>query len=111
VGIIGLALPIALLVGKPLVDGGDMLGSISAYYYTEMRNYFVGTLCALAVFLFSYRYAPRDNFLSTLASLFALGVVFFPTTPSDCALNWPKSGLRRWAGVSIAAVVRVMVVG
>jgi len=88
VGIIGLALPIALLVGKPLVDGGDMLGSISAYYYTGMRNYFVGTLCALAVFLFSYRYAPRDNFLSTLASLFALGVVFFPTTPSGADTTW-----------------------
>ena len=88
VGIIGLALPIALLVGKPLVDGGGMLGSISAYYYTGMQNYFVGTLCALAVFLFSYKYAPRDNLLSTLASVFALGVVFFPTTPSGEDTTW-----------------------
>jgi hypothetical protein len=88
VGIIGIALPIALLVGKPLVDGGGMLGSISAYYYTGMRNYFVGTLCALAVFFFSYRYAPRDNFLSTLACVFALGVVFFPTTPRGADTTW-----------------------
>jgi hypothetical protein len=65
-----------------------MEGSISAYYYTGMRNYFVGTLCALAVFLFSYRYAPRDNFLSNLASLLALGIVFFPTTPSGEDTTW-----------------------
>jgi hypothetical protein len=88
VGIIGILLPIVLLVGKPLVDGGGMLGSISAYYYTGMQNYFVGTLCALAVFFFSYRYAPRDNFLSTLVSLFALGVVFFPTTPGGADTTW-----------------------
>ena len=88
VGIIGLALPVVLLVGKPVLDGGGMPGSISAYYYTGMRNYFVGSLCALAVFLFSYKYAPRDNFLSTLASAFALGVVFFPTTPQGEATTW-----------------------
>jgi hypothetical protein len=41
-----------------------MWGSISAYYYSGMRNYFVGTMCALAVFFFSYKYAPRDNFLA-----------------------------------------------
>jgi hypothetical protein len=88
VGIIALALPIVLLIAKPLVDGGGMQGSISAYYYTGVRNYFVGTLCALAVFLFSYKYAPRDNVLSTLACIAALGVVFFPTTPSGEDTTW-----------------------
>ena len=88
VGIIGFALPVALLIGKPLLDGGGMQGSISAYYYTGMRNYLVGTLCALAVFLFSYRYAPRDNFLSTLACVFALGVAFLPTTPRGQDTTW-----------------------
>jgi len=88
VGIISLALPVVLLVGRPVLDGGGMQGSISAYYYTSMRNYFVGSLCALAVFLFSYKYAPRDNFLSTATALFALGVVFFPTTPPGDATTW-----------------------
>ncbi len=90
IGIIGIALPIGLLIGKPLVDGGGMLGSISAYYYTGMRNYFVGTMCALAVFFFSYKYAPRDNFLSTLTSIFALGVAFLPTSPrrADVDTTW-----------------------
>jgi hypothetical protein len=88
IGIIGIALPISLLIGKPIVDGGGMLGSISAYYYSEMRNYFVGTMCALAVFFFSYKYARRDNFLSTLTSIFALGVAFFPTTPRGADTTW-----------------------
>jgi hypothetical protein len=88
VGIIAFALPIVLLIGKPLVDGAGMPGSISAYYYTGMRSYFVGSLCALAVFLFCYRYAPRDNYLSTFASIVALGVVFFPTTPSGEDTTW-----------------------
>jgi hypothetical protein len=88
VGIIAAALPIVLLIGKPIVDGGGMEGSISAYYYTGMRSYFVGTLCALAVFLFSYRYAPRDNYLSTFVGIVALGVVFFPTTPSGQGTTW-----------------------
>jgi hypothetical protein len=90
IGIIGIALPIALLIGKPLVDGGGMLGSISAYYYSGMRNYFVGTMCALAVFFFSYKYAPRDNLLSTATSIFALGVAFLPTSPrrADVDTTW-----------------------
>jgi len=90
IGIIGIALPIGLLVGKPLIDGGGMLGSISAYYYSGMRNYFVGIMCALAVFFFSYKYARRDNFLSTLTSIFAVGVAFFPTSPrgADTDLTW-----------------------
>jgi hypothetical protein len=88
IGIIGIALPIGLLIGKPLVDGGGMLGSISAYYYSGMRNYFVGIMCALAVFFFSYRYAPRDNFLSTLTCVFALGVAFSPTKPSGGDATW-----------------------
>ena len=86
--IIGIALPIGLLIGKPLVDGGGMLGSISAYYYSGMRNYFVGIMCALAVFFFSYKYAQRDNFLSTLTSIFAVGVAFSPTKPSGGDTTW-----------------------
>jgi hypothetical protein len=88
VGVISLALPFVLVVGKRVLDGGGMQGSISAYYYTSMRNYFVGSLCALAVFLFSYKYAPRDNFLSTVTAMFALGVVFFPTTPPGQDTTW-----------------------
>jgi peptidoglycan biosynthesis protein MviN/MurJ (putative lipid II flippase) len=54
-------------------------------YYTPSRNYFVGALCALAVFFLSYEYRHvnefrADNYLSNLASVAALGVAFLPTT-------------------------------
>ncbi len=56
--------------------------SISDYYYTIMRNYFVGTLCAVAVVLFSYKgYEQQDDLAGDIAALLALMVAFFPTTP------------------------------
>jgi hypothetical protein len=79
IGIIAIALPPILVIGHLALDGGKWPGSISAYYYTSMRNVFVGAMCALGVFLFSYRYQERDNKLSTAAAALALGVALFPT--------------------------------
>ena len=83
VGIIAVLLPATLIVGNFLF-GGELLGSISAYYYTHMGNVFVGSLCALAVFFLSYNYRPLrsfelDNTLSRVASVAAVGVAVFPT--------------------------------
>lgn len=58
VGYIGIGLPFVLLFGKLLVQGGPLPGSISAYYYSDMRNVLVGALCAVAIFLISYRPKP-----------------------------------------------------
>ena len=55
IGIIGIALPFALVLGKILFDGGGLQNSMSAYYYTNTRNLFVGSLCAIGIFLMSYR--------------------------------------------------------
>jgi hypothetical protein len=85
VGLIAITLPFVVAIGNLLLsDDGDMPGSISAYYYTPMRNWFVGALCALAVFFLSYQYKPlpqfeRDHRLSQYASAAAVGVAFFPT--------------------------------
>jgi hypothetical protein len=53
-----------------------------------MRNVFVGSLCAVALFLWAYKgykkdendhkYMIPDNHAGNLAALFALGVAFFP---------------------------------
>jgi hypothetical protein len=37
---------------------------------------------------FSYKYARRDNFLSILTSIFAVGVAFSPTKPSGGDTTW-----------------------
>lgn len=82
IGIIGTALPFVLAFGKILLEGPGIQSSISAYYYTVMRDVFVGSLCAIAVFLMSYRgYERQDDIAGDLACAFALGVALFPATP------------------------------
>lgn len=82
VGLIGIALPFVLALGEFLVDDWGLRGSVSSYYYSSMGDVFVGSLCAIAVFLMSYRgYERRDDFAGNLACIFALGVALFPTTP------------------------------
>jgi hypothetical protein len=82
VGVIGILLPPVLLTGKQLLEGGELPGSISAYYYTDMRNVLVGSLCAIGVFLVSYRFTRIDDIASSLAGAFAIGVALFPTAPN-----------------------------
>lgn len=82
IGIIGMALPFVLAFGKIVLDGPGIQSSISAYYYTVMRDVFVGSLCAIAVFLASYRgYARQDDIAGDLACGFAVGVALFPVAP------------------------------
>jgi hypothetical protein len=54
VGWIGTLLPIGLLVGSAISSTAPRPDSMSGYYYTDMRNIFVGALCALGVFLVAY---------------------------------------------------------
>jgi hypothetical protein len=80
VGFLSLALPVVLVVGDLLLGGGGVQDSISAYYYTGMRDYFVGSNCAVAVFLLCYRGRPADNYLAAAAALFVVGLAVLPTT-------------------------------
>jgi len=91
VGIIGFALPFVLAFGKILLQGPGIQSSISGYYYTDMRNVFVGSLCAIGVFLMSCRgYDWKDESAGYLACVFAIGVALFPTTPDMGATREDK---------------------
>jgi hypothetical protein len=81
VGWIGILLPFVLVLGHRLIFGGEfLLNNLSVYYHTGMRDLFVGSLCAIALFLFFYRgYDRWDNIAANLAGFFALGIAFFPT--------------------------------
>ncbi len=81
VGILGIFLPVVLAIGVYLFSNCSFIqDSISDYYYTIMGNLFVGTLCAVGLFLFSYKgYEQKDLIASRLACFFALCVAFFPT--------------------------------
>jgi hypothetical protein len=95
VGAIAIALPFVLALGKIALNGDGLLDSISDYYYSAMRNVFVGSLTAFAVFLASYRgYARIDNRLTNLGAVLVIGVAFFPTSPGPDA-----TAQQRWVGV------------
>ena len=82
IGIIGIALPFVVAIGKIIFESSGIQSSISSYYYTVRRDVFVGSLCAIAVFLMSYRgYERKDDIAGRLACLFALATAFFPTAP------------------------------
>lgn len=84
IGVIGTALPFVLALGNVILAREGLQGSVSGYYYTVMRDVFVGSLCAIAVFLFTYKgYDWHDDLAANLASLSALGVALFPTTPGS----------------------------
>jgi hypothetical protein len=107
IGVIGIGLPFALV----LIDGGWLGGSpfprnsLSAYYYSGVRELFVGSLCAIGVFLVAYKVAEvnLDNTLSLLAGMAALGVAFFPTDrPRD---SIPLTPLQDKLGETAVATV------
>lgn len=84
VGWIGTLLPIVLLAGGAFTSTARP-DSMSGYYYTDMRNIFVGTLCALGVFLVAYRgYDGVDESITNVAGFAAIGVALFPTKPTVC---------------------------
>jgi len=92
VGWIAILLPFTLIAGESLLFNGErILFSISQYYYSGMRDVFVGALCAIALFLFFYRgHDKRDNWAGNIAGFAALGTAFFPT---------PEHGESSWLGV------------
>jgi hypothetical protein len=57
IGLLGVLLPLVLVFLEPaLFDGLPApRGSLSAYYYSGLREVFVGGLCAIGVFLLSTR--------------------------------------------------------
>ncbi len=86
IGCLGLALPFILAIGGMLLNGqGNGQGirsSISAYYHTGMGDVFVGTICAIGIFLFAYKgYEPEDDRVGDFAFFCAVGLALFPTIP------------------------------
>ncbi|QDT07554.1 hypothetical protein K227x_59820 [Rubripirellula lacrimiformis] len=78
IGVGGLLLPV-MLGPVGLVFGIEIQDNMSSYYHTPLRDIFVGTLCAIGIFLFCYRgYDWVENWTSNLGCASALGVALFP---------------------------------
>jgi hypothetical protein len=83
IGWLSILMPPAMLAGNYLLgDCSYVQESLSDYYYTITGNLLVGMLCAMALFLISYKGYPGDRldgWLTTIAGLLALGAAFLPT--------------------------------
>ncbi len=81
IGLLGTSLPFVLSLGAFLLFNTGIQASMSSYYHTGRRDVFVGTLCAIGIFMLSYRgYERQDDVADDLACVFAVGVALFPTT-------------------------------
>jgi len=81
VGWLGILLPWSLWIGSYVFGPYCRLQpSISHFYFTNMREGFVGVLCAVSLFLFTYKgHSKLDSFAANAAGFFSLGVAVFPT--------------------------------
>jgi hypothetical protein len=87
VGLIGVLLPLVLVIAN-WIDGYGLQPSLSGYYYTPMRNIFVGALWGIGVFLVAYNgYDRADGIITNIAGGSAIAISLFPTTPNNPAVH------------------------
>lgn len=104
-GLLGFVLPVSLIIGALLTEG-RIQPSISDFYHTTLRDIFVGTLCAIGIFLISYKGYRRktgewvsDDIVATMAGISAFGVALFPNETENQAV---ASITQQMLGIQIA---------
>jgi hypothetical protein len=101
VGLMGIALPVVLLLGDALVldTAITMRPSLSAYYHSPMRDFYVSVLFATGIVLVTYRIAEKDfvAWLSFAAGVMVVVVALVPTgLPRGCSpADAPAEGCPR----------------
>ena len=79
IGIMGILLPIINILGGCLIAKIPVQQSISMYYYTNMRDFFVGLMFVVSLFLITYKgYNTLDLIISIITGAAGLGVAIFP---------------------------------
>jgi hypothetical protein len=100
IGVLAMLLPVVVVTVTWLMGDGVQRW-ISGYYYTPMRDIFVGTLWALGVFLLSYHgYDLADRLITDLAGLCAICISLFPAAPGPQAT--PHQALIGWFHLGFA---------
>ncbi|MHA2502913.1 MAG: DUF998 domain-containing protein [Candidatus Kariarchaeaceae archaeon] len=83
-GGLGISIPTLVYLGNLWIFGvSDVLPSLSSYYYSDLRDIFVGVFFSIGIFLIAYEgYDTGDRILSTLAGLSCIGLAILPTAPT-----------------------------
>ena len=106
IGFLAMSIPIVMLAGGLLMGCHVMMPSISHYFFTYMGTVFTGTLCAVGVFLITYKgFGPVDDLATNFAGICAFVVALFPTTRPECdnyCVDYP--GYTRWVHYAAAAL-------
>jgi len=106
IGLIALSIPFVVSLLS-----SSSLSSISASYYTEARDVFVGMLFIVSAFLWAYNgHSSREALASKAASLAGILVAIFPTTCDDCVTN-TKSIIHYVAAVILFAILAYFCLG
>ena len=87
IGILGMLLPVICILGGIIFSEISIYPSISAYYYTNMRDFFVGLLIGISFFLITYKgYELIDNVITTFIGITGFGIAAFPCYYTDSTL-------------------------
>jgi hypothetical protein len=82
IGVLGILIPFICFFGGLLVAGLPLQISISAYYHTNARDFFVGLLVCVGFFLMTYKgYELIDEIVTTVSGAGGFCVAFFPCMP------------------------------
>jgi len=82
IGGLCVSLPLVLTIGNLVSGGSTPPGSLSGYYYTDMRDFFIGGLCALGASLLAHRGPERfDTLITAGAGASLIMVALCPTRP------------------------------
>ena len=118
VGWLGFWLPVVLYFGGLFTERCVIPSSISAYYHSVnpvLQGVFVGTLCAIGVFLICYKGYPReggewlsDNWITTAAGSAAIGVAIVPTLTRHCRAENTADGVLSYPEATFGGVHLVL---
>lgn len=79
IGYLGMALPFCCILGGSILIKEKIQTTLSSYYYTNMRDIFVGIIVGMSMFLITYKgYEYIDQLITTITGIFGLGVAIFP---------------------------------
>jgi hypothetical protein len=101
IGVLGVALPFILRIGSAIFPPDPY--SVSAYYYSAMRNILVASLCVLGTFLLTYQgYDKLDSRITNVCGAATIGVALFPTSNPGFKPTWVGNVHPVVAGIALA---------